>query len=266
MISFEGFTLLILFFILAPIIGAIALLFLFIFEKRIDLLENRNVKIELEKELQQALYNQLNQQIQPHFLFNTLNVILSLARLNRTRELVRALEVLSQFLKFKYKSTEPLISLRREIDYTEQYLEIQKLRFGSRLSIHTDCPDDLLMACIPPFVLQTLVENAFKHGLERKMGEAVLQIRLSSDDDKVRLEVIDNGSSNMDELLHELPLDTDPPLEKSGHGLDNIRRRLHLCFGDHAQLSLTPQENGGTQVLVEWPYVMCDPYESEVRG
>ncbi|QRG69167.1 sensor histidine kinase [Brevibacillus choshinensis] len=266
MISFEGFTLLILFFILAPIIGAIALLFLFIFEKRIDLLENRNVKIELEKELQQALYNQLNQQIQPHFLFNTLNVILSLARLNRTRELVRALEVLSQFLKFKYKSTESLISLRREIDYTEQYLEIQKLRFGSRLSIRMDFADDLLIACIPPFVLQTLVENAFKHGLERKMGEALLQIRISSDEDKVRLEVIDNGSSSVEDIVQELSLAQEPVHEKSGHGLDNIRRRLHLCFGDHAHLMLTPLEEGGTHVLVEWPYVICDPYENEVRG
>ncbi|MED4907248.1 histidine kinase [Brevibacillus centrosporus] len=266
MISFEGFTLLILFFILAPIIEAIALLFLFIFEKRIDLLENRNVKIELEKELQQALYNQLNQQIQPHFLFNTLNVILSLARLNRTRELVRALEVLSQFLKFKYKSTEPLISLQREIDYTEQYLEIQKLRFGSRLSIQLDCADDLLSACIPPFVLQTLVENAFKHGLERKMGEALLKIRISSEDEEVRLEVIDNGSSGMEDLSHEAPPTEEPQLKKSGHGLDNIRRRLHLCFGDHAQLSLSPIEEGGTQVLVVWPFVLCDPYESEVRG
>lgn len=241
-------------------------MFLFIFEKRIDLLENRNVKIELEKELQQALYNQLNQQIQPHFLFNTLNVILSLARLNRTRELVRALEVLSQFLKFKYKSTEPLISLRREIDYTEQYLEIQKLRFGSRLSIQMDCADEVLMACIPPFVLQTLVENAFKHGLERKMGEALLQIRISSDEEIVRLEVIDNGSSSVEGLSHELPHASEPVQEKSGHGLENIRRRLHLCFGDHAHLTLNPAEDGGTQVLVEWPFVICDPYESEVRG
>ncbi|MFS0555091.1 sensor histidine kinase [Brevibacillus sp. 179-C9.3 HS] len=255
MISFEGFTLLILLFILAPIIGAIALLFLFIFEKRIDLLENKNLKIELEKELQQALYNQLNQQIQPHFLFNTLNVILSLARLNRTKELVRAIEVLSQFLKFKYKSTEPLISLEREITYTEQYLEIQKLRFGDRLRIQLECADDLLPASIPPFVLQTLVENAFKHGLERKMGEATLEIRVSRIDDDVTLEVIDNGSSGLTAFQNESEIETEQPHEKSGHGLDNIRRRLHLCFGDHAHLELAPLSEGGTLVTVRWPCI-----------
>lgn len=257
MISFEGFTLLILLFILAPIIGAIALLFLFIFEKRIDLLENKNVKIELEKELQQALYNQLNQQIQPHFLFNTLNVILSLARLNRTKELVRALEVLSQFLKFKYKSTEPLISLAREIQYTEQYLEIQKLRFGHRLHITLECADDLLAASIPPFVLQTLVENAFKHGLERKMGDAVLQIHISRQADDVLLVVADNGSVDLAAFEHENGTDceAEQPHEKSGHGLDNIRRRLHLCFGDHAQLQLESSSEGGTRVIVQWPCI-----------
>jgi sensor histidine kinase YesM len=255
MISFEGFTLLILLFVLAPIIGAIALLFLFIFEKRIDLLENRNLKIELEKELQQALYNQLNQQIQPHFLFNTLNVILSLARLNRTKELVRALEVLSQFLKFKYKSTEPLISLAREIQYTEQYLEIQKLRFGNRLHIHLDCESELLAASIPPFVLQTLVENAFKHGLERKMGEANLEIRIRKHNDDCLLTVRDNGSSGLTELQDESDSEMEQPHEKSGHGLDNIRRRLHLCFGEHAYLEIAPVTEGGTLVTVGWPCI-----------
>ncbi|PNB71571.1 sensor histidine kinase, partial [Pseudomonas sp. FW305-BF6] len=81
-LSYEGFTLLIMLFILAPIMGAIALLFLFVFEKKIDLLENKNREIRLEQALQEAQYNKLNQQIQPHFLFNTLNVILGLARLN----------------------------------------------------------------------------------------------------------------------------------------------------------------------------------------
>jgi sensor histidine kinase YesM len=243
----------ILLFILAPIIGAIALLFLFIFEKRIDLLENRNLKIELEKELQQALYNQLNQQIQPHFLFNTLNVILSLARLNRTKELVRALEVLSQFLKFKYKSTEPLISLAREIQYTEQYLEIQKLRFGDRLRIQLDCASDLLTASIPPFVLQTLVENAFKHGLERKMGEATIEIRISRLNDNCLLTVYDNGSSVL--TADDSEIETEQLHEKSGHGLDNIRRRLHLCFGEHAYLEIAPVAEGGTRVTVGWPCI-----------
>ncbi|MEJ9228836.1 histidine kinase [Peribacillus butanolivorans] len=244
MLSYEGFTLLIMLFILAPIMGAIALLFLFVFEKRIDLLENKNKEIRLEQALQEAQYNKLNQQIQPHFLFNTLNVILSLARLNRTTELIRALEAFSQFLKFKYKASEPLIPLAQEIQYTQHYLDIQSLRFGDRLKIDMECPDQLLIALVPPFILQTLVENSFKHGLEKKVGEALLSIRFYQDSQTIYLEVIDNG----------LMVKTTSFTEKDGHGLDNIQKRLDLYFSNRAQIIISSNESG-TKVKVVWPLV-----------
>ncbi|MFB7639846.1 sensor histidine kinase [Peribacillus butanolivorans] len=244
MLSYEGFTLLIMLFILAPIMGAIALLFLFVFEKRIDLLENKNKEIQLEQALQEAQYNKLNQQIQPHFLFNTLNVILSLARLNRTTELIRALEAFSQFLKFKYKASEPLIPLAQEIQYTQHYLDIQSLRFGDRLKIDMECPDQLLIALVPPFILQTLVENSFKHGLEKKVGEALLSIRFYQDSQTIYLEVIDNG----------LMVKATSFTEKGGHGLDNIQKRLDLYFSNRSQIIISSNESG-TRVKVVWPLV-----------
>jgi len=244
MLSYEGFTLLIMLFILAPIMGAIALLFLFIFEKRIDLLENKNREIRLEHALQEAQYNKLNQQIQPHFLFNTLNVILSLARLNRTKELIRALETFSQFLKFKYKPSEPLIPLAQEIQYTQYYLDIQTLRFGDRLKVQLDCPEDLLIALVPPFILQTLVENSFKHGLEKKVGEALLHIRFYQVTQTVYLEVTDNGLMGT----------TNSFTDSDGHGLDNIKKRLKLYFSNKAQVKIQSNETG-TNVIIIWPLV-----------
>lgn len=244
MLSYEGFTLLIMLFILAPIMGAIALLFLFIFEKRIDLLENKNREIRLEHALQEAQYNKLNQQIQPHFLFNTLNVILSLARLNRTKELIRALETFSQFLKFKYKPSEPLIPLTQEIQYTQYYLDIQTLRFGDRLKVQLDCPDELLIALVPPFILQTLVENSFKHGLEKKVGEALLHIQFYQVAQSVYLEVTDNGLMGM----------TNSFTDNDGHGLDNIKKRLKLYFSNKAQINIQSNETG-TNVKIIWPLV-----------
>ncbi|MFJ8069489.1 sensor histidine kinase [Peribacillus sp. NPDC096447] len=244
MLSYEGFTLIIMLFILAPIMGAIALLFLFIFEKRIDLLENKNKEIRLEQALQEAQYNKLNQQIQPHFLFNTLNVILGLARLNRTAELIRALEAFSQFLKFKYKASEPLIPLSQEIQYTQHYLDIQTLRFGDRLKVDMDCPEPLSIALVPPFILQTLVENSFKHGLEKKVGEALLHIRFYLESQMVYLEVADNGLMGKESFV----------TDEGGHGLDNIQKRLYLYFNDRAQLNIASTESG-TKVEVSWPLV-----------
>lgn len=103
------------------------------------------------------------------FLFNTLNTILSLARLQRTDEVVKSLEIFSLFLKGKYKTTDLLIPISEELAYTNYYIEIQKMRFRSRLSINITSSEDLQNAYIPPFVIQTLVENSFKHGLEKKL-------------------------------------------------------------------------------------------------
>lgn len=248
MINYETFTVLITFFVLAPILGAFTLMFLFIFEKRIDLLENKNKKIALEKSLQQAIYNQLNQQIEPHFLFNTLNALLSLARLNRKEELVQSIESLSLYFKFKYQTTGPLISLQEELTYTEHYIAIQKLRFGSRLDVQIECEDDLMQVAIPPFVLQTLVENAFKHGLEKKIGPALLSILCSErQGSSVQLQVKDNG----------MQLDTTSTWKPAadGHGLDNIKQRLKLLYEDRAQLDMAFGGDKGSTVTVVWPKV-----------
>lgn len=228
MIGYEGFSLLILFLIIAPIIGAFALLFLFLFEERIDLLKLINKEIVLEKELQQAQYNELNKQIQPHFLFNTLNAILSLARLGRTTELVPVLESLSFFLRYKYKTDEPLMPFSQEIQYTEHYLQIQKIRFGTRLKVELACDPEVLPAYTPPYILQTLVENAFKHGLEHKIGESLLSIRLFVQNQSVYIEVINNGAESI----------ASESKETSGHGLENIRRRLYIYFGEQANVEM----------------------------
>ncbi|MBM7570050.1 sensor histidine kinase [Aquibacillus albus] len=232
-----------LFLILAPIIGAITLLFLFIFERRFDLLEKETEQAELEKELQQAKYQQLNEQIKPHFLFNTLNVILSLARLQRKDELIRALEVFSLFLKFNYKTKDTLITLFEEIRYTEYYIEIQKLRFGARLTVQIDYEEDLAESLIPPFILQTLVENAFKHAFEVTDDLAILTIEITKPDDLIIMEVSDNGIQQHNESSQDY----------SGYGLENIHRRLSICFGDASSVEIKSTINQGTTVQVKWP-------------
>ena len=112
--------------------------FIIIFERRIDSLRKETIKLNLEKELQSAQYYQLNQQIQPHFFFNTLNTMLSLARLDRKDDLITGLEVMSKFFKFKYTTNESLILVQDELDYVQNYLDIQRLRFSERLSVEVN--------------------------------------------------------------------------------------------------------------------------------
>ncbi|WP_163100575.1 sensor histidine kinase [Peribacillus alkalitolerans] len=241
--TFESFSLYVLLCVLAPLIGAFTLLFLIIFEKRIDLLQNQTRKMALEQDLQKALYNQLNQQIQPHFFFNTLNIILSLARLDRKKDLIRSIEVLSKFLKFKYRSLESLIPIEEELKYTEYYLEIQKLRFGDRLSYHINVPTSLMCETIIPFLIQTLVENAFKHSFERYAIKARLKIEIFEEDNKIHLNVWNSSLSEREELLNS----------EGGVGLENIKQRLELLYSPEDISLQIVHELESTSVLAKWP-------------
>lgn len=250
MITFQLFTLIIILSILVPIAGAVAILLMLVFEQKIGLLESENTKIKLEKELQYSEYMQLNQQIQPHFLFNTMNILLSLARLKRNDQLIEALENLSLYFKYKYQPKEPLISFDRELAYTNHYLVIQKIRFGQRLKVSIEIDDICQKVMIPPYMLQTLVENSFKHGLEKKIGDALVTIRCRKDNDNVCLQVVDNGIGIMVDNK-----------DKSGHGMENISKRLELLFQEEAQLTLEAKKNVGAVVTITWPFIL----ENETR-
>ncbi|MGG1631164.1 sensor histidine kinase [Rossellomorea sp. NRS-1567] len=245
MITQESFSFYIMLSVLAPIIGAFSLLFLFLFEKRLDQLEKEKNQLLLKQELQEAKYNQLNQQIQPHFFFNTLNVILSLARLNRKEELVSAIEVLSKYFKFKYKQTDPLITMEEEIQYTQYYLDIQRLRFRDRLQVVWNVEESCKSSLVPPYLLQTLVENAFKHGLEKHPGQGKLIIILNEQRKKVYLEVWNSSSSSLDTL--------DSQKEDRGIGLHNIQKRLQMIFPKEEILIQLNEEAKGTSVQIFWP-------------
>lgn len=245
MLPIESFSIYIMFCVLVPLLGAFTLLFLFVFEKRIDLLERQKREIALERELQTALYNQLNQEIQPHFFFNTLNSILALARLDRKTELIRSIETLSKLLKFKYRTINNFISIEDELTYVNYYLEIQKTRFRERLHYEIHLDNHVNKAIIIPFLIQTLVENAFKHAFERHIGKALLKINIKKIGSAIHVFVWNNSLER-----YEIP-----PRD-GGVGLENIKKRLELLFPeDETSVQLTGQEDG-TAVLAIFPYAI----------
>lgn len=197
----------------------------------------------MEKELEYSELIQLSQQIQPHFLSNSINALLSLARLDRKQELIKAIEHLSLFLRYKYQNKQYLSQIRKELEYTKHYLAIQQLRYGKRLSIHYDIDDDLLDNSIPPYLIQTLVENAFKHGLEKKYGDMILKMILQTKNNQHHLIVQDNGP-NWEE--------TDQTKRKLGIGLQNIENRLNLLYQDQWKLELMRKDEY-TWIECVWP-------------
>lgn len=243
MVSYNFFTLFIMLSIILPVAGFVIILLLSFWEKEVNILEIENKRVSLERELQQSKFLQLNQQIQPHFLFNTLNAITSLGRLGRLEDSVKSLENLSLFLRYNYLEKEPLVSFMKELRHTENYLSIQQIRFGPKLNFTIDIDPAAKDTLLPPYTLQTLVENAFKHGLEKKAGDKILTIALQREGNWVSLLVTDNGpaSSRQEDSL------------QSGIGLTNLRKRLEITFDQRTRLTINRSDDK-TEAKVIWPY------------
>ncbi|KPC97508.1 Sensor histidine kinase YehU [Geobacillus sp. BCO2] len=247
MIAEPLFHLILIFSVLLPLVSLTVLALLGVAEKEVDYWQLEHARLRLEKELQESKYMQLHQQIRPHFFFNALNAFLSLARLGKNEEMIRGMEHFALFLRDSYETKQPLIPFKQEWAHTSNYLAVQQLRFGSRCRCRCKW---IRMESVRSFLLntlQTLVENAFKHGLEKKAGEKCLAIDFRRQGNWVYLRVCDNGNEGK-----ELSI------ANGGVGLDNLRKRFALLFDLPTQLVLQKDDRGWTEALVVWPYVPGD--------
>lgn len=204
-------------------------------------------KAAIEQQLTEARLSTLQAQLEPHFLFNTLSSIDYLILTDPPK----AGEVLRSFIAFLRGSLPdiqqsracPLRPLGIELDFVEAYLQIQKARMEERLHHSINVPQGLRSALFPPFMLQTLAENAIKHGLEPKREGGSLQISASIEDGQLQITVHDSGIGL--EAYAESSL---------GTGLTNLRERLRLLFGEAAQFNLRSDLEGGTTATLRLPY------------
>lgn len=233
--------------VLMPIVGFVILLMLRLLDRELDLLELENIKVRLEKELQEIQYKQLAERIQPHFMFNALNAFLSLSRIGRQNDMTKGLEQFSLFLRYRYQDHDVLVPFQTELDHTKNYLAVQQLRFGPKLQIIYEIDLELLHCLVPPYTLQTLVENAFKHGLEQKAGKKKCTIKLTREGNWVSLMVFDNGPKKLNH-----------PKSWSGTGLKNIQKRFKLIFDLPSVINLSKTKEGLTLAHAYWPYLPGD--------
>jgi two-component system LytT family sensor kinase len=178
----------------------------------------------------------LRLQLDPQFLFNTLNSISSLVTLARNDEAQRMLDALGDFLRASLNSDPTAdVTLDEEIDTIDAYLGIESIRFGERLAIAIDIAPGLNDMAVPNFILQPLVENAVKHGVAATRGPATLTIAATREDAVLVLSVTNTRSAEAE--LGE-------PRPGTGIGLANIRQRLEIRYDDAASLETGPVENG----------------------
>jgi two-component system LytT family sensor kinase len=199
---------------------------------------------EQEKLLLAAKIEALANQINPHFLFNTLTSISSLIRTqpDTARMLITKL---SGLLRRLMRSTDHFVTLREELASIDEYLDIEVVRFGPQLRVDKQIGADTLDLIVPSMLLQPIVENSIKHGLSRKVGGGRITIRTARRDDRAVIEVLDDGVGMTEERLEQAL--------GGGIGLSNVNERLRTIYGAACGLKLTSAPGRGTSVLVEIP-------------
>jgi len=196
-------------------------------------------KADVEKMLREAELEGLRQQLQPHFLFNSLNSISALAG-SKPEEARKMIQQLSDFLRGTLKKDDKqLSSLQEELKHLQLYLDIEKVRFGHRLNTQINADEQSLALLIPPLLLQPLVENAIKFGLYDTIGDVTIQINSSVENKNLRITI-----------TNPFDVETAQPSKGTGFGLKSVQRRLHLLFFRNDLLKTEIKQNLYTTTVI----------------
>jgi signal transduction histidine kinase len=200
--------------------------------------------LELQRQLSAAHLRALQMQMEPHFLFNTLNAITTLVELGRQAEAIEALAHLNALLKTTLSQGTPeKIPLARELEFIENYLAIEQIRFADRLKVEMKVTSAALDGLVPCFLLQPVIENAIRHGIAHLEEEGTIQTSIHRDGDKLQFTVRDNG-----------PGLNGQSVPGHGIGLKNTEQRLsHFYQNDYSFVAKEP-ESGGFEVSITIPY------------
>jgi two-component system, LytTR family, sensor kinase len=226
------------------IVYALILTVTFVVEARASMARQMTETARLNEELSRAQLAALRGQMEPHFMFNTLNSIAGLVRDHRNDAAVSMIVGLSEFLRRASEdSHRSQVTLAEEVEYLQRYLDIQKVRFGERLQVSVDIPAELLHAQVPNLLLQPLVENAIKHGIAKRVAGGTVRVAGARHNGNLCLSVYNDGPS----------LPTDWQATHTGVGIGNLRTRLQILHGNESELQLRRADTGGVEVVVTLP-------------
>jgi len=220
------------------------------------LLAEERRRIELENALRELELKALQSQVNPHFLFNTLNTAARLAYLENAQRTAEVVYSLANLLRYSLRNIDRLVPLKEEITHIKHYLYIQEVRYKGRIRAIIEVPEQLEGILLPVMTLQPLVENAIVHGLEKKLEGGEVKIIAYATGELVKIEVIDNGIGMEKEMVERLKMKRVGGRE-SGHitglGLLNVDLRLKQYFGSSYGLQLESELGQGTKVTLIFP-------------
>ncbi len=235
------------------------------FQKFKEIIDTKEL---IESSKKHAEYLALQNQINPHFLYNTLEGIRSEALIEGVDSIANMTEALSTFFRYTISNVDKLVSLEDEITNVENYYKIQKFRFGEKLDFsiefQADTDKEILKARIPKLTLQPIFENAIFHGVERKMGIGILTLKVIATSKRLIVTISDNGLGIEEERVRKLNKKLrGASLEhmkeeknKGGIALLNVNNRIKLIFGDEYGIYVYSKVGAGTDVEITIPFIM----------
>ncbi len=235
--------------------------------EKINLLINREYKLELENKTNQLKV--LQSQINPHFLYNALQSIGTVALKNNVPQIYTLVTHLSKIMRYGMNMKEDMVPLIKEINYTKAFLLLQKERFGENLEYSIVADEEVQIVSVPKMILQQIIENYFKHGFDIRDGVGKILMECKREETFLVINIRDNGVGVTDERLKEI----NQHIENENNtregiatniGLKNVYVRLKLYYDNLATLQLKNQEEGGFLVTIKLPIDMeGGTYESD---
>jgi hypothetical protein len=220
------------------------LLVSYLLDSRERLARQQTETARLNEQLVKAQLSALRRQIEPHFLYNTLNAVAGLVREKRNDDAVRMIVELSDFMRRVLDDSNlQQVPLRDELEFARKYLEIQKVRFVDRLQCTVDVPSELLPAQVPTLILQPIVENAIKHGISKRAQGGAIRIMASRSNGRLTLSVYNDGPG--------LPANG---VVHSGIGIANMKTRLQSLYGEAFDLDMRNHVPSGVEVSLSVPF------------
>jgi two-component system sensor histidine kinase YesM len=242
-----------------------------------ELTHNFNEMVQQTKLLIQKVYqSEINEkeahllafqsQINPHFLYNTLDTINALSRIHKIPEITKISKIMAEMFRYNADFNKKFVMIEDEITQISRYIELISIRQDHKISLRLSIHSALLKEKVLKFLFQPIVENAVKHGFANSINESRIEINVNADEHQFMIEISDNGEGISDkhvlalnESYNDTPLNTGNHSASHGIGLMNVVRRLKLNYGESATLTIASQKGVGTQVRITFPKVKHIP-------
>lgn len=216
-------------------------------------------KYEVKLEAQKATMQYLQLQIRPHFYANVLNIIYSLAERKDFETIQKMSNAIVHYSRYMFRDASELVELQRELEHVHDYMEIQKIRYMMQIVCNIKVPKELNGALIPPFIIQSFVENSVKYAFSTKRNcQIAIQVEVDEEKKFLTLTIRDNGQGYSKELLE---MDWEDKNEEGHIGLTNVYKRLKLIYNENAKICLQNVEGAVTTIQI--PYISVDNMEFE---